>query len=168
MIVGIQTEMFHDKRGHRVLHIKKKEQYYQLGGNDEFKVKLLQNNSMNAISISVILGVLLQWHWALYVAVAIVVYIAYLLYFNRKVLPRLSVLKSKRIERDEAKREDSRQMLTQAIVFPILAAGLLYCLWSDQVEGQMLTAIVWIVIVLSLLIGGKAIFFCLRRAARAR
>ncbi|MEG0273733.1 MAG: hypothetical protein RR690_01280 [Longicatena sp.] len=136
MVNGWNVEAFHDKRNRRLLHLKKQDIYYQLNEKDEKFVTLLKNNEINAVSIAAIAGYFLKLHPVWWIVIMAVIYGAYLWFFNAKVLPKLSTVKNKKIEKKLEKSSSSKSTLFFGIGFFVIAIGLVLCIFLDQVQND--------------------------------
>lgn len=163
MVVGIQTQLFADKKNRQIFYIKKTGNYYVLKNKEEFYVKLLQNNIVNAISISVILGLFLHLDYIWYISIAIVLYIAYLIFFNLKVMANLSPIKAKHIERNSKPVNEKKQMLLQGIALPLVGIALIICLLTGQVQDEMTKMVVLLCILMSFMFGLKTLVQLVRK-----
>lgn len=163
MVVGIQTQLFADKKNRQIFYIKKTGNYYVLKNKEEFYVKLLQNNIVNAISISVILGLFLHLDYIWYIAIAIALYIAYLIFFNLKVMANLSPIKAKHIERNAKPVNEKKQMLLQGIGLPFVGIALMICLLTGQVQDEMTKMVVLLCILMSFMFGLKTLVQLVRK-----
>lgn len=134
MILGIHTELFEDQRSRKVLRIKTKDTYYLVPEKKESLVRLLQTNVVNAITLSLIIGMFIKWNPIFYAVAAVAIYCAYLLYFNLNILPQLQLLKEKKIRRKENKSFTFGQLMFQAVAFIFIAVGLGYCIITGQVD----------------------------------
>lgn len=162
MILGIHTELFEDQKGRKILHVKPTGTYYLVEGKKDSFVKLLQTNIINAISLSLIVGMFFQWTPIIYAAVAAAIYISYLFYFNNQVFPSFQALREKYIKRKEAKAQGFGQLLFQAAAFLAIGAGLVYCIADGQVSPGTMQLAVTAAVIISFAFGVKMLIQALR------
>lgn len=136
MINGWNIEVFQDKRNRKLMHIKHTETYYHVHESDEKYVTLMKNNIINAISIATIIGYFLKLHPLWWFVIMGLVYGAYLLLFNKKILPRCSIVKNKRIEKKQESKSSSKYILFLGIGFFVIGIGLLLCIVFEQVSNR--------------------------------
>lgn len=136
MINGWDIEIFQDKRNRKLMHIKHTEMYYQVHESDEKYVTLLKNNIINAVSIAAIIGYFLKLNPLWWFLIMGLVYGAYLLLFNKKILPRFSIVKNKRIEKKQEKESSSKYILFLGIGFFVIGLGLILCIVFEQVTSN--------------------------------
>ena len=160
MILGIHTELFEDQKGRKILLVKPTGAYYLVEGKKDSFVKLLQTNVINAISLSLIIGMLFRWTPVIYAAVAAAIYIGYL--FNRQVFPSFPVLRDKHIKRKEAKAQGFGQLLFQSCAFLAVGAGLIYCIADGQVDPGAMQMAVTAAVVISAAFGVKSLIQAFR------
>lgn len=137
MILGIQTELFEDQKNRKILRIKTTDAYYHVSQKEERFVRLLQTNIVNAITLSLIIGMFFKWQPVVYVAVAAVIYVGYFLYFNKKIFSNLQEVQEKKIKRKETPPRGSKQLMIQAAAFLLVGVGLAYCIVTGQVDEEL-------------------------------
>ena len=158
MILGIQTELFEDRRSRKILHVKTTGAHYVVPGKKEGFVRFLQTNLINAALLSFILGMYFKnWSPVVYVAVAAAIYLGYLYYFNAKFVPALQILKEKHVPRKEAKTQGSGHLILQAAAFMAVGGGLIYCVCTNQVDGEMMKNAVLACVLVSFAFGVKSL-----------
>lgn len=157
MLFGIQIEVFEDTKSRKLLHVKKKDLYYQITKSDEAKVFLFSKGLINAVSLALIFGLILRWPIWAYVVTALVIYAFILYMFNDKVLPKMPVVNAKTVARKEAPKKD-RSFSIAGIAYLVIAFGLLYCFFTNQVEEGMMTYVVIGAIAISLVMGAMNLF----------
>ncbi|MBD8957712.1 MAG: hypothetical protein EGQ83_04515 [Holdemanella biformis] len=142
MILGIQTEIFEDVKSRKIFHVKTTNESYLLQEGDDFKVRLLRMNIVDSISIAVLTSLIIQLPIFAYIAIGAFVYLAYLLYFNNKVLPNMQ--KIKKVERKEQKKAEKKLDKPPFVAFAYLLVGigLVYCMMTNQVESGTMTYVV--------------------------
>lgn len=124
-----------DNKKRKLLEIKKEGTFYLLNQKNEKFAIFLKNNVLNAISISVIVGYFLNlpyWAWAI---IAGSLYIAYMVFFNKKIMPGLSLVKSKHIQIEKRTIDSRNRVLFFAIGFIAISIGLLLCVVLEQIDG---------------------------------
>ena len=160
MVLGVQTEIFEDTKLRKIFHIKNTEKNYLLQEKDEFKVRLLRMNIVDSVSVAILLGLVIHMPIYAYVAVAAMVYVAYLFYFNSKVLPTMQAVK--KVERKKVEEKSKDRPPFVAFAYLLVGAGLLYCMLSNQVEAN-LTYIVIGAMILSFGLGSFYLYlYCWR------
>ena len=142
MILGIQTEIFEDVKSRKIFHVQTTNESYLLQEGDDFKVRLLRMNIVDSISIAVLTSLIIQLPIFAYIAIGAFVYLAYLLYFNNKVLPNMQ--KIKKVERKEQKKAEKKLDKPPFVAFAYLLVGigLVYCMMTNQVESGTMTYVV--------------------------
>lgn len=156
MLFGIQTEVFEDTKSRKILHVKKQDLYYQITKSDEAKVFLFSKGLINALSLALIFGLILRWPIWAYALTTALIYAFILYMFNDKVLPKMPVVNPKTVVRKEEKKD--RRFSIPGIAYLVIAFGLLYCFFTDQVEEGMMTYIVIGAIAISLVMGIMNLF----------
>lgn len=132
----MNVDLVEDKKKRRLLLVHEDNRYYLLDKRQEKYVTFLKNNLINAISIGAILGYFIKlpyWGWGL---IALVVYAAYLLFFNTKIFPGLTMLKEKKIQVLQPS-ETKKRMLLFTFAFLAVGIGLLLCIPLGQANGTM-------------------------------
>ena len=162
MILGIHTELFEDQKNRKILYVKTTGTYYVVEKKKESFVRFLQTNIINAISLSLIIGMFFQWTPIIYAAVAAAIYLGYLFYFNKQVFPSLQALRDKNIKRKEAKAQGFGQLMFQAAAFLLIGAGLIYCVATHQVDPGVMQLAVMVGTVISFAFGLKTLMQALK------
>lgn len=137
MINGWNIEVFQDKRNRKLMHIKQTETYYQVHEKDEKYVTLLKNNIINAVSIAAMITYFLNLHPVWWFAIMGLVYGAYLLLFNKRILPRFSIVKNKHIEKKQESVSSSKYVLFLGVGFILIGIGLILCIVFEQVTSTI-------------------------------
>ncbi len=142
MMFSFQIEVFEDMKSRKILYDKKTMTGYLLPDKGEGKVQLLKMNIFNAAAISFIIGYFLHFPIYLYFVLAIVLYGAYLYYFNQVFLPNLQ--KVKKFERKKViKKQEKGTFPFIGLGYLVVGLGLIYCLFTDQVEVGAMTYVVY-------------------------
>lgn len=125
-----------DNKKRKLLELKKEGTFYLLNQKNEKFAIFLKNNVLNAISISVMIGYFLNLPYWLWVIVAAILYGAYMLFFNKRILPSLSIVKSKHILIEKKTIDSKKRILFFAVGFIAISIGLLLCVIYNQINGE--------------------------------
>ena len=151
MLFGIQVTVIEDTKSRKLLIVKNREAAYLLQKNDEKWVHLLRMNVIHSVSIA-----FLVWYFAKIpvwssVLIGTCIYLVVLFYFNKRVLPHLSVIKKYRVKTETNKTKNAFPVA--AILYYLIAIALVICLFTDQVEPGYLTYIVYAAIIIAVAMG---------------
>ncbi|MDQ0359645.1 hypothetical protein [Breznakia pachnodae] len=152
MIFSRNAEIFEDKKKRKIFYDKKHNQYYLLNAKNERFAIIFKNSVFNAISIGIILGTLLSLDYWIWMILCIAVYVVCLFVFNYQILPALSTVKTKHVDKAESDKDD-KSSLFRGIAFFVIGCGLGYCLLTNQVAGVINTAFVGGCIALAVIMG---------------
>ncbi len=134
MIFGRQIELVQDVRGRKLLHLKKDDTFYFMEKKQETYANLFKNNVINSVSIGVMIGYFIKlpyWVWA---AIALVVYVSYLLMFNKKIFPGYKKVVEKKPVKIAPPTESEAKVRFFSIGFIVIGVLLMLCVplgWSD-------------------------------------
>ena len=158
MIFGFQTRIVENTKNNRFLFIRGKNEYYQISSSkQEAQIKLLQNNILNALTAGMILRLFFNLEYYLCIIAALIIYSVYLFLFNTKLLPSFDQAASKNIKIKEKPASNSTAPLVQGIGFIIIAAGLVYCVLTNQAGDPSMKIMVYAVIVIAVFLGTKQV-----------
>lgn len=142
MMFGFQMKVFEDVKSRKILYDKKSMMGYLLPDKGEGKVQLLKMNIFNSAAISFIVGYFLNFPIYLYFVVGVALYFAYIFYFNRMFLPTLQKVKKFEQKKVQAKNENGPFPFI-ALGYLAVGVGLIYCLFTNQVEVGVMTYVVY-------------------------
>lgn len=134
MIFGRHIELVQDTRGRKLLHLKKDDTFYFMEKKQETYASLFKNNVINAVSIGVMIGYFIKlpyWVWA---AIALVVYVTYLITFNKKIFPGYKKVVEKKPVKIAPPTESEGKVRFFSIAFIVIGVLLMICVpmgWSD-------------------------------------
>ena len=158
MIFGFQTRIVENTKNNRFLFIRGKNEYYQISSNkQEAQIKLLQNNILNALTAGMILRLFFNLEYYLCIIAALIIYSVYLFLFNTKLLPSFDQAAAKNIKIKKKPTSNSTAPLVQGIGFIIIAAGLVYCVLTNQAGDPSMKIMVYAVIVIAVFLGTKQV-----------
>lgn len=134
MIFGRDIELVQDTRGRKLLHLKKENTFYAMEKRQETYANLFKNNIINAVSLGVMIGYFIRlpyWAWA---AIAVVVYVTYLITFNKKIFPGYRRLEEKKAIKITPPTESESKVRAFSLAFIAVGLLLMLCVpmgWSD-------------------------------------
>lgn len=136
MIFDWNSEVIRDTKNRKIFHIKKSDTYFLLDTQQSRSTDILSKILINAFSLAAIIGYTLHldyWAWGV---IAAVLYAMYIAYFNLKVFPNFSQIKQKHVIAKEKKSTHLR-ILVSSIGLMLVGAGLLICVYLQQVNGLL-------------------------------
>lgn len=139
---SFQYEMFDDIKARSVLYDKKKKIGYLLTQKDKGKAHIFKLSMAYSAAISFIVGYFLHLPFYAYIVMAVLLYGLCLLYFNKKFLPSLTMLK-KVEKKKEVKKQKEGQFPVVGLGYAAIGIGLIYCLFTNQVEAGMMVYVVY-------------------------
>jgi|GEM_PF-6538843 len=163
MVFSIFTDVFVNKAGNLVLHVKKTDQYYIIDDKNKNSIALFQNLMFNSISIAAIVGWFGKLNYLLWVAIAFMVYFGYTLYFNKKVLPQLQIIAGR-----STQRRKEAEISKGKVIFVILASfgisiGLIVSLLYESLKSTVDDGIVILGIFLANYLGIKYLVYYIKK-----
>lgn len=136
MIFGRNVDMVEDTKGRKLLYMKNEETYYLVEEKMQKYVLFLKNNIINAISGGAMIGYFIKLPYWMGAAIALAWYVAYIVFFNRKVFPKFERLKERKIKVAPPS-ETKGKMLLFALGFLAIGIGLFLCIPLGQVNGNI-------------------------------
>jgi hypothetical protein len=145
MVLSILTEVFPNNLGKPILHIKRAEKCYFVDDKNMSIVSFFENLLLNSISLAIVIGWLAKLKYLQCGLIALVLYIGFTIFFNTKILPKLSVVSDKKSQKKQ-KIEFSKErailvILASFVIAAGLAASLVYePLHSSTVDDKVVMA----------------------------
>ncbi len=151
MLFGIQVTMIEDTKSRKILIVKNRAAAYLLQKTDEKWVHLFRMNVIHSASIAFLISYFAKIPLWGGVLIGIGVYLTVLFYFNKRVLPHLSVIK--KFKEKTVTNKSKKEFPVAAILYYLIAAALVICLFTGQVEPGYLTYIVYGAIIIAAVMG---------------
>lgn len=134
MVFNWNSEIIRDTRNKKIFHIKNSDKYFLIDEEKEKLTDVFNSIHINAFSISAVVGYILKFEYWIWIVFAAVLYLAYVVYFNYKVLPEFIPIKQKQVVVKEKKSSKFR-VIASSIGLIVVGLGLALCVYFEQVTG---------------------------------
>lgn len=162
MVFSIFTDVFVNRAGNLVIHVKKTGQYYIIDDKNRNSIALFQNLLFNSISIAAIVGWFGKLNYLLWVAIALVVYFGYTVYFNRKILPKLQIITGRSTQRRKEIELSKGKIIFVILVSFGISIGLIASLFYEPLKSNVDDAAVILGILLANYLGIKYLVYYIK------
>lgn len=160
MILSLFTEVFTNKAGNYVFHVKKTDQYYLISEKNINSVGMFQNLLFNSISVAIIIGWLAKLSYWLWVVIGLFMYMGFTVYFNKKILPQLPAIKNEKAKRKKEIKFSKGKVMFEIVVFFAISIGLIISLFYEPLNNSKVDdSIVLLGAIVAIVLGIKHIIY---------
>jgi hypothetical protein len=136
MVLSILTEVFPNNLGKPILHIKRAEKYYFVDDKNMSIVSFFENLLLNSISFAIVIGWIAKLKYLQWGLISIVLYIGFTIFFNAKILPKLSVVSDKKAQKKQKTEFSKGRAILVILASFVIALGLVASLVYEPLHSS--------------------------------